>query len=233
MSRDEHYFSNPNGKEAADHDDGFYYRTARRHLPPPRPRQHRRRLSLRVERRSKHEGDGVTRPEKRQKAEGGCMKPSTHPRKPLNPTRVAASRGRFITLEGSEGAGKSTIVAVAKRCLQSMGIDVVASREPGGTPLAEEIRKMLLSTRQETVDPLAETLLMFAARAQHVAEVVKPNIAQGRWVLCERFTDATHAYQGGGARRKGRLPLTRLQRLSTPTSNLTSLYILICQWARR
>ena len=107
-------------------------------------------------------------------------------------------RGRFITLEGSEGAGKSTNVEVAKRCLRAMDVDVVVTREPGGTPLAEEIRSLLLSTRQEAVDPLAETLLMFAARAQHLAEVVAPSLAAGRWVLCERFTDATHAYQGGG-----------------------------------
>ena len=107
-------------------------------------------------------------------------------------------RGRFITLEGSEGAGKSTNVEVARRCLRAMDIEVVVTREPGGTPLAEEIRSLLLSTREETVDPLAETLLMFAARAQHVAKVIEPCLAEGRWVLCERFTDATHAYQGGG-----------------------------------
>ena len=107
-------------------------------------------------------------------------------------------RGRFITLEGSEGAGKSTNVEVAERCLRAMGIDVAVTREPGGTPLAEEIRKLLLSTREETVDPLAETLLMFAARSQHLAKVIGPCLDQGRWVLCERFTDATHAYQGGG-----------------------------------
>ena len=108
------------------------------------------------------------------------------------------ARGRFITLEGSEGAGKSTNVGVAARCLRAMDVDVVITREPGGTPLAEEVRGLLLSTREESVDPLAETLLMFAARAQHVAEFVEPNLAGGRWVLCERFTDATHAYQGGG-----------------------------------
>ena len=108
------------------------------------------------------------------------------------------ARGRFITLEGSEGAGKSTNVEVAARCLRAMDIEVVVTREPGGTPLAEEIRGLLLSTREEAVDPLAETLLMFAARAQHVSEVIEPNLATGRWVLCERFTDATHAYQGGG-----------------------------------
>ncbi|MCY3821134.1 MAG: dTMP kinase [Gammaproteobacteria bacterium] len=107
-------------------------------------------------------------------------------------------RGRFITLEGSEGAGKSTNIGVAERCLSAMGVDVVVTREPGGTPLAEEIRSVLLSTREEAVDPLTETLLMFAARAQHLAKVVKPGLAAGRWVLCERFTDATHAYQGGG-----------------------------------
>ncbi len=108
------------------------------------------------------------------------------------------ARGRFITLEGSEGAGKSTNVEVAARCLRAMDIEVVVTREPGGTPLAEEIRGLLLSTREEAVDPLAETLLMFAGRAQHVSEVVEPNLRAGRWVLCERFTDATHAYQGGG-----------------------------------
>ena len=108
------------------------------------------------------------------------------------------ARGRFITLEGSEGAGKSTNVEVAARCLHAMDIEVVVTREPGGTPLAEEIRGLLLSTREEAVDPLAETLLMFAARAQHVSEVIEPNLRAGRWVLCERFTDATHAYQGGG-----------------------------------
>ena len=107
-------------------------------------------------------------------------------------------RGRFITLEGSEGAGKSTNVEVAERCLRTLGVDVAVTREPGGTPLAEEVRKLLLSTRDEIVDPLAETLLMFAARAQHVKEVIEPQLAAGRWVLCERFTDATHAYQGGG-----------------------------------
>lgn len=108
------------------------------------------------------------------------------------------ARGRFITLEGSEGAGKSTNVEVAARCLRAMDIEVAVTREPGGTPLAEEIRGLLLSTREEAVDPLAETLLMFAARAQHVSEVIEPNLRAGRWVLCERFTDATHAYQGGG-----------------------------------
>ena len=107
-------------------------------------------------------------------------------------------RGRFITLEGSEGAGKSTNVDVAERCLRAMDIDVAVTREPGGTPLAEEIRKLLLSTREEAVDSLAETLLMFAARAQHLAKVIGPCLDQGRWVLCERFTDATRAYQGGG-----------------------------------
>lgn len=108
------------------------------------------------------------------------------------------ARGRFITLEGSEGSGKSTNAGVAARCLRAMDIEVVETREPGGTPLAEEIRSLLLTTREETVDPVAETLLMFSARAQHVAELVAPHLAAGRWVVCERFTDATHAYQGGG-----------------------------------
>ena len=107
-------------------------------------------------------------------------------------------RGRFITVEGAEGAGKSTNVAFIERLLQSRGVVVHATREPGGTPLAEEIRRLLVTPREEAVDATAETLLIFAARAQHLAACVEPALAAGRWVLCDRFTDSTFAYQGGG-----------------------------------
>ena len=106
--------------------------------------------------------------------------------------------GAFITIEGGEGAGKSTNVDFVRRLLESRGHDVLTTREPGGTPLAEEIRSVLLSPREEEVDAVAETLLIFAARAQHVAKVVAPALRTGRWVVCERFTDSTFAYQSGG-----------------------------------
>ena len=108
------------------------------------------------------------------------------------------SKGRFITIEGGEGAGKSTNVEVVRNVLERHGLDVLATREPGGTPLAEEIRSVLLGPRDEAVDPMAETMLIFAARAQHVARVIGPALRAGRWVLCERFTDSTFAYQAGG-----------------------------------
>lgn len=108
------------------------------------------------------------------------------------------SRGRFITIEGGEGAGKSTNVDLVRNVLEGRGLNVLTTREPGGTPLAEEIRSVLLGPRDEAVDPLAETMLIFAARAQHVATVIQPALLAGRWVLCERFTDSTFAYQAGG-----------------------------------
>ncbi len=104
--------------------------------------------------------------------------------------------GRFITLEGGEGVGKSTNHNVIADYLRSHGIEVIETREPGGTPLAEEIRNLLLSVRNEQVDGNTELLLMFAARAQHIETVIKPALARGAWVLCDRFTDATYAYQG-------------------------------------
>ena len=106
--------------------------------------------------------------------------------------------GAFITIEGGEGVGKSTNVDFVRKYLESRGHDVLTTREPGGTPLAEEIRSVLLTPRDETVDAVAETLLIFAARAQHVAKVIEPALRTGRWVLCERFTDSTFAYQSGG-----------------------------------
>ena len=112
--------------------------------------------------------------------------------------RRVEQRGRFITLEGGEGVGKTTNLALVRDALADRGLDVLVTREPGGTPLAEDIRGMLLTARDEAVAPLTETLLVFAARAQHVATVIEPALARGRWVLCDRFTDSTFAYQGGG-----------------------------------
>lgn len=107
-------------------------------------------------------------------------------------------RGRFLSLEGVEGAGKTTALENIRCFLASRGRRVVTTREPGGTPLAEDIRAVLLRPRTEPVDALAETLLVFAARAQHVATVIEPALRRGEWVLCDRFTDSTFAYQAGG-----------------------------------
>ncbi len=107
-------------------------------------------------------------------------------------------RGKFITLEGGEGVGKTTNLAFIKDYLQQHNITVVVTREPGGTVLAEKIRHILLDKHSEAISEHAELLLMFAARAQHIKHVIEPALAQGRWVLCDRFTDATYAYQGGG-----------------------------------
>lgn len=104
--------------------------------------------------------------------------------------------GKFITLEGIDGVGKSTQMACIGRLLKEAGIDYVATREPGGTPLAEEIRRLLLEVRDEPVAGLAELLLVFAARSQHLEERIRPALNAGIWVVSERFTDATYAYQG-------------------------------------
>lgn len=106
--------------------------------------------------------------------------------------------GLFITVEGVEGAGKSTQLSLILQYLQDNGIDVISTREPGGTPFAESVRELLLANRDEKVDQVTELLLMFAARSQHLTELIKPAIAEGKWVVCDRFTDATYAYQGGG-----------------------------------
>ncbi|MGH1487405.1 MAG: dTMP kinase [Cellvibrionaceae bacterium] len=108
------------------------------------------------------------------------------------------NRGKFITIEGSEGVGKSTNITFIKDFLAAKGIDLLMTREPGGTPLAEEIRALLLQKRDETMDETAELLLMFAARSQHLKQVILPALSEGKWVLCDRFTDSTYAYQGGG-----------------------------------
>ena len=106
--------------------------------------------------------------------------------------------GRFITIEGGEGAGKSTAQTFLADKLTAQGISVLQTREPGGTPLAEAIRRNLLSVDEEAPVEMAELLLVFAARAQHLAKVIEPALEQGQWVLCDRFTDATYAYQGAG-----------------------------------
>jgi len=106
--------------------------------------------------------------------------------------------GLFITLEGPEGAGKSTNRDYLATRLREQGIDVLLTREPGGTPLAERVRELLLAPSEEPMAADTELLLVFAARAQHLAQVICPALARGAVVLCDRFTDATYAYQGGG-----------------------------------
>ncbi len=107
-------------------------------------------------------------------------------------------KGKFITLEGGEGVGKSTNLSFIKQLLEEQGLTVITTREPGGTVFAENIRQLLLQNQQEVVSETTELLLMFAARAQHIEQVIKPALLQGSWVLCDRFTDSTFAYQGGG-----------------------------------
>jgi dTMP kinase len=106
--------------------------------------------------------------------------------------------GQFITIEGAEGVGKSTNIKLIQTLLDAAGIAHIATREPGGTPLAEQIRGLLLTKSEQSMDPLAELLLMFAARRQHVEELILPATEAGQWVICDRFTDSTYAYQGGG-----------------------------------
>lgn len=108
------------------------------------------------------------------------------------------TRGRFITLEGIEGAGKSTVAQVVSEWLAAHGITARVTREPGGTPLAERVRNIVLERGAEAVSPRAETLLMFAARSIHVENLIRPALARGEWVICDRFTDASRAYQGYG-----------------------------------
>lgn len=109
-------------------------------------------------------------------------------------------RGKFITLEGCEGVGKSTNLEFISDYLTSHQIPLVVTREPGGTVIAEKIRELLLDVQTEVFSEQTELLLMFAARSQHIKHVIRPALNQGKWVLCDRFTDATYAYQGGGRR---------------------------------
>ena len=121
-------------------------------------------------------------------------------------------RGKFITFEGLDGTGKSTQMRKLAAVLREGGHEVVETREPGGTPTAEKIRKVLLDSGTAGLDPLAEMALMFASRAQHIAEVIEPGLAAGAVVLCDRFTDSTEAYQGSG-RRLGSEPVRELHRV--------------------
>lgn len=107
-------------------------------------------------------------------------------------------KGRFITLEGGEGAGKTTSLEYIRKILEAAGVDLLCTREPGGTVPGEKIRELLLNPENAGISPDTELLLMFAARAQHLNQLIMPALENGTWVLCDRFTDATFAYQGGG-----------------------------------
>ena len=111
---------------------------------------------------------------------------------------MAKMRGKFITIEGSEGVGKSTNIAFIQEYLMQKGIELIVTREPGGTPLAEDIRRLLVEEREEPMNEIAELLLIFAARAQHLQQRILPALDAGHWVLCDRFIDSTYAYQGSG-----------------------------------
>ena len=115
----------------------------------------------------------------------------------------------FISFEGTEGVGKTTLIKGVAKHLTAQGIDFVVTREPGGTPLAEQIRGLLLAPDGEQIAPSCELLLIFAARVQHLSQVIEPALARGQWVLCDRFVDATFAYQCGGRS----LPTTQVQAL--------------------
>lgn len=125
------------------------------------------------------------------------------------------ARGRFITLEGIEGSGKTTLARGLAEALTARGIPLVSTREPGGTPLAEEVRRIALQRSGEPVPPAAELMLMFAARAIHVQNRIRPSLDAGTWVLCDRFTDASRAYQGAGRGIDGAL-IETLARASHP-----------------
>lgn len=123
-------------------------------------------------------------------------------------------KGRLVTLEGGEGAGKSTLLAGLRDYLERSGLDVVYTREPGGTPVGEAVRALVLDPAHRGLAAETELLLMFAARAQLVRDVLQPALAAGRWVLCDRFTDASYAYQGGG-RGVDTARIAELERLAT------------------
>ncbi len=126
--------------------------------------------------------------------------------------RQMSRRGKFITFEGLDGTGKSTQMRRLAATLRERGHEVVETREPGGTPTAEKIRKVVLDSATDGLSPMAEMALMFASRAQHIAEVIEPALAAGSIVLCDRFTDSTEAYQGGG-RKLGSAPVRELHRV--------------------
>ena len=111
---------------------------------------------------------------------------------------ASRQRGKFITFEGGDGVGKTTQMEKLAAWLRKQGIDLITTREPGGTAVGEKLRAVLLSSRTTGLSPLAELALMFADRAQHIDEMILPALARGQWVLCDRFTDSSEAYQGGG-----------------------------------
>jgi len=119
------------------------------------------------------------------------------------------SRGKFITIDGLEGAGKSTQIDFIKKYLSDRNLDIFLTREPGGTDLGERLRALLLDKNIDAMNPDTELLLMFAARNEHVKKVIEPKLEQGIWVISDRFTDASYAYQGGG---RG-IPLERIEEL--------------------
>lgn len=121
---------------------------------------------------------------------GGCVA--------SGPEATRTMPGKFITVEGIEGVGKSTNIEVMRKAIVARGLHVITSREPGGTPMAEQIRALLLKHGDEPVPDIAELLLMFAARSLHVNNVIQPALAAGNWVICDRFTDTSRAYQGAG-----------------------------------
>ena len=120
-------------------------------------------------------------------------------------------KGKFITIEGGEGVGKSSNIAFILSYLKNKNIDVVSTREPGGTVVSEKIRELLLDANNKSMVSDTELLLMFAARAQHLDELIRPSLVENKWILCDRFTDATYAYQGGG---RG-IPMQRIADLET------------------
>ena len=124
-------------------------------------------------------------------------------------------KGKFITIEGSEGVGKSSNIAFIEHYLKKSGKDILLTREPGGTELGEKLREILLDARNKSISDDAELLLMFAARAQHLDQVILPALTEGKWVICDRFTDATYAYQGGG---RG-IPESRIETLENWVQN--------------
>jgi len=121
-------------------------------------------------------------------------------------------RGKFITFEGLDGSGKSTQIAKLARGLRARGLSVITTREPGGTTTGENIREVILHSATSGLSPYAEMALMFASRAQHIHQVILPALAEGQVVLCDRFTDSTEAYQGGG-RKLGSKPVLQLHEL--------------------
>src|SRR5450432_3070308 len=128
----------------------------------------------------------------------------------ISTVSLHSHRGRFITFEGLDGCGKSTQLEKLAAVLKAQGLFVVVTREPGGTATGEKIRRLLLDTATAGLSPMAELALMFASRAQHITEVIQPALAEGRVVLCDRFTDSTEAYQGGG-RKLGTKPMLQMQ----------------------